>query len=131
MVACARILLVMVCLHNPGLMHDNQHRVNQCALFLESCHFFALQRTMASGLRNWVREKSWVTWPHELWAGLWSFHPGTFLKFICWVVRLPMWSVFGRPRVANTRGTHLNVRGVAIREHLACANNVNKPMSRK
>ena len=43
---------------------------------------FLLRRTMATGLENWVYVNSSVLWPHELWAGLWSFHPGAFVKFI-------------------------------------------------
>ena len=47
-----------------------------------SVRVFLLRRTLANGLETWVRVNSSVLWPHEMWAGLWSFHPGAFLKFI-------------------------------------------------
>ena len=43
---------------------------------------YLLRSTLATGVLNWVRMRSTVLWPHELWAALWQFHPGAFRQFI-------------------------------------------------
>ena len=43
---------------------------------------FLVRSTLASGLQRYVRHSSTVLWPHEIFAGLWSFHPGAFFHYI-------------------------------------------------
>ena len=43
---------------------------------------FLWRRTMAEGLEQWVRVKTLVLWPHEIFSGLWRFHPIAFFRCI-------------------------------------------------
>ena len=43
---------------------------------------FLVRSTLASGLQRYVRHSSTVLWPHEIFAGLWSFHPWAFFHYI-------------------------------------------------